>query len=216
MGGTQAPPEAENDHGRIAAWLGVFAGTLGVIAAVITLIAASSGNGNDDASPGSTATTSVATTTPSTTTTTNATTTSSSMTSPPAVSPGIFHETVGRKPIRVLEGYGVDLDSQEPNWGVTASSSRDFYVTSGASSIGGSSSDRDVQFAIVKAPPTFEQCQAQTALQTVVEVAQTIAGQHLCVLSSQGRWAYVHIARIDQDTNEMAFDIRVWTLSTDP
>jgi hypothetical protein len=99
----------------------------------------------------------------------------------------------------VLEGYGVDLDSQEPNWGVTASSSRDFYVTSGASSIGGSSSDRDVQFAIVKAPPTFEQCQAQTALQTVVEVAQTIAGQHLCVLSSQGRWAYVHIARIDQD-----------------
>lgn len=46
--------------------------------------------------------------------------------------------------------------------------------------------------------------------------AQTVVGQHLCVRSNEGRWAYVHIAAIDTENDTVSFDITVWKLTTDP
>ena len=111
-------------------------------------------------------------------------------------------------------GYGIDIDSQEPDWGIEGTGGDDFGVSSGAQSIFGGSFG-DVKFAIVDETPTFPECEAQTALQIVVEVEQTVVGQKMCVLSSERRRAYVRIADIDTEADTISFDITVWKLPTD-
>lgn len=213
MGGTETPHKAREDHEHtVVKWQAVVA-VLGVIGALLALVPVVLGVFDSDeegTSSDPTATASVASTTSTVTTTA---TTSSPTTASSTAAPEIFNETTA--PISVREGYGVDVDSQEANWGVNNSGVRDFSVSSGAYSIGGGDFG-DVKFVIVDHEPTLDECEAQTALQTVVEVEQTVVGQRLCVRSSEGRWAYVRIASIDHGTGEMSFDIRVWKLPTDP
>jgi cell division protein FtsB len=115
-------------------------------------------------------------------------------------------------PVVVPEGDGIDLDSPEDNWGVTGGS-HDFGVSSGADSLTGS---WDGLIAVVPGPPDVRTCEAQTVTEQVLPVAQTVVGQHLCVQSNEGRWAYVHIAGIDTENDTISFDITVWKLTTDP
>jgi cell division protein FtsB len=115
-------------------------------------------------------------------------------------------------PVVVPEGDGIDLDSPEDNWGVTGGS-HDFGVSSGADSLTGS---WDGLIAVVPGPPDVRTCEAQTVTAQILPVTQTVVGQHLCVRSNEGRWAYVHIAAIDNENDTMSFDITVWKLATDP
>jgi hypothetical protein len=115
-------------------------------------------------------------------------------------------------PVVVPEGDGIDLDSSEDNWGVTGGS-HDFGVSSGAENLYGSSSGL---IAVVPGPPDVRTCEAQTVTEQFLPGAQTVVGQHLCVRSNEGRWAYVHIAGIDPENDTISFDITVWKLSTDP
>jgi hypothetical protein len=71
--------------------------------------------------------------------------------------------------------------------------------------------------AIVGAPPTIEDCEAQTVRQGgSLEASQTVVGEQMCVRSGEGRWAYVRIAAIDTEAETMSFDIVVWKLQSDP
>jgi hypothetical protein len=115
-------------------------------------------------------------------------------------------------PVVVPEHDGIDLDSPDSNWGVTGSS-HDFGVGSGSNDLFGASG---VLFAVVGGPPDVRTCEAQTVTEGFLSTPQTVVGQHLCVLSNQGRWAYVHIAAIDTENRTMSFDVTVWKLSTDP
>jgi hypothetical protein len=115
-------------------------------------------------------------------------------------------------PVVVPEGDGIDLDSPEDNWGVTGGS-HDFGVSSGAQNLYGSS---DGLIAVVPGPPDVRTCEAQTVTESYLPAPQTVVGQHLCVRSNEGRWAYVHIAGIDTENDTISFDITVWKISTDP
>jgi hypothetical protein len=127
--------------------------------------------------------------------------------------PGVFRETSGT-PLLLGAGSGADIDSQASNWGVDGPG-EDFGVSSSGNSISGRSFG-DVKFSLVDAPPTFAECEAQTVSQTFVEIAETVVGQKMCVLTTEGRRAYVHIAAMDPEAETISFDVVVWKLPTDP
>ena len=124
-------------------------------------------------------------------------------------SAGIFRQT-GASPVVVREHFGIDLDSQASNWGVSPTAPSDLNVSVAAQSVGGK------KLAIVRDPPTLQDCEAQTVLQTSLTHGQTVVGQKLCVQTSDGRWAYVQITAIDRPARTMSFRIVVWKLPTDP
>jgi hypothetical protein len=137
---------------------------------------------------------------------TEAPTTSSSTRREPA---GVFRQT-GADAVAVPERFGIDLDTQESNWGISPFAPPDIYVAPGVDSV------RGITLAIVRARPAFEDCEAQTVLQRYLTRAQTVVGQQMCVKSSDGRWAHVRIAAIDRSAKTMSFKIVVWKLPTDP
>jgi hypothetical protein len=142
-----------------------------------------------------------------------ATTTTTSLPDPneePEAVQEVLRTSVG--PVVVPEGDGIDLDSPEDNWGVTGGS-HDFGVSSGADSLTGS---WDSLIAVVPGPPDVRTCEAQTVTEQFLPGAQTVVGQHLCVRSNEGRWAYVHIAAIDTENDTISFDVTVWKITTDP
>jgi hypothetical protein len=93
------------------------------------------------------------------------------------------------------------------------SGSKDLYVNGGARSLNSSS---DVLVAVMPGPPSVAECVAQTVVDSGLEAPQTVEGQHLCVRSNEGRWAYVRIADIDPENRRISFDVTVWKISTDP
>jgi hypothetical protein len=106
----------------------------------------------------------------------------------------------------------IDLDSQEPNWGVGSRSHKDVCVSSGAMS----KWINATRLTVVDGPPTLQDCQKQTVLRRSTTAAETVVGRHMCVRSSEDRWARLRIAAIDTSANTMSFDIVVWKLPSDP
>jgi cell division protein FtsB len=122
---------------------------------------------------------------------------------------GVFRQT-GESPVVVGERFGIDLDSQAPNWGVSPTAPSDLRVSPAVQSVSGK------KLAVVKDPPTLQDCEAQTVLRTFLTLGQTVVGQRLCVQTTEGRWASVRIVAIDASARTMSFRIVVWKLSTDP
>jgi hypothetical protein len=114
--------------------------------------------------------------------------------------------------VPVVVGSCIDLDSQEPDWGVDSGGHKDLCVSFGAL---GSARVNAGRSAVVDGPPTLEECERQTVLRSLT-TAETVVGQNLCVQSSDKRWAYARIAAIDRSASTMAFDIVVWKLASDP
>jgi hypothetical protein len=121
----------------------------------------------------------------------------------------IFRQT-GASPVVVRGLFGIDLDSQASNWGISPTAPSDLHVSPTLQSVGGK------KLAIVKDSPTLQDCEAQTVLQTSLTAGQTVVGQELCVQTSDGRWAHVQITAIDRSAHTMSFKIVVWKLPTDP
>lgn len=125
-------------------------------------------------------------------------------------SAGVFSKTGGAP---VVVGSCIDLDSQEPNWGVGSRSHKDICASFGSN---GAARINATELAVVARPPTLEHCEKQTVLRPSTTTAETVVGQHLCVRSSDKRWAHVRIAAIDRSASTMSFDIVVWKLPSDP
>ena len=122
----------------------------------------------------------------------------------------VFRETDGAP---VVVASCIDLDSQEPNWGVGSRNHKDVCVSFGAL---GAASVKATRLAVVDAPPSFEDCEKETVLRPSTTTGETVLRQHLCVRSSDKRWAHVRIAAIDRSASTMSFDIVVWKLRSDP
>jgi hypothetical protein len=121
----------------------------------------------------------------------------------------VFRRT-GAAPVVV--GSCIDLDSQEPDWGVDSGGHKDLCVSFGAL---GSARVAAGRAAVVDGPPKLGECESQTVLRSLT-TAETVVGQNLCVQSSDKRWAHARIAAIDRSASTMAFDIVVWKLASDP
>ena len=134
---------------------------------------------------------------------------STETTAPTTTEPARIFRRTGSTPVVVRAGFEIDLDTDAANWGVNAGGG-DVHVSSANDYIYGRT------LAIVKAPPTPQDCEAQTVLLTSLTRGQTVIGQKLCLRTSDDRWAYVQIARIDNSAKTMSFRIIVWKLPTDP
>jgi hypothetical protein len=131
---------------------------------------------------------------------------------PPPEPVQVVRRATDGAPLVVPAYDGFDIDSEESDWGVTADD-RDVYVTAGARSLNAASA---VLVAVVPAPPSVASCEAQTVVDSGLDEPQTVEGQHLCVRSDEGRWAYVRIVDIDPENDQISFEVTVWKLSTDP
>jgi hypothetical protein len=203
MSGTETPPGADKDHGLTATkWQvagAVLVAVLGVVAAVLAILPRDDDGGDSSAGADPTESSTTTTSTPNTTTTSTPTTTTS-------VDPPIYRQSAAA--VAVPAQYWIDLDSSAPDWDVKPGGG-DIYVSPSVSSI------TTKKLAIVR-DPTFAKCEAATDVDINLEPAETVVGQQVCILTSNGRWAYVRIADIDADAETMSFDIVVWKLPTDP
>jgi hypothetical protein len=145
-------------------------------------------------------------------------TTSSSPPGTTTPGPSSTLATTTTGPVRVLRQTGgapvvlgscLDLDSPDPDWGVGSRSHKDVCVSTWADGV-------NARLAVVRGTPTPAVCQAQTDIRRSTTEAQTVVGQHLCVRSSEGRWAHLRIAGIDTSAYTISFDIVVWKLAEDP
>ncbi|MFC0439166.1 hypothetical protein [Kutzneria buriramensis] len=152
--------------------------------------------------PAPTATTpAAATTTPTTTDTTTATTTT-------GLGVGtVRNSTPPGSPVVLNVGYGVNLDSNQPNWDVVMNSDpayfNDLRYDTQDTVLG---SGRG--FAPTQQNAGYADCAAATAYAPTLSVNQILAGGAYCTTSAQGRFALVvfHPAVGAQVT----FDLTVW------
>ena len=128
-----------------------------------------------------------------------------------SLGPGVFRQT-GKVPVVIRVFSCIDLDSQEPNWGVDSGGKKDFCVSFGADG----SATVNGRMAVVGRPPTIDDCEKLTVPLSSTTTAETVVGQHLCIRSSDKRWARGRIAAIDRAASTMSFDIVVWKLDSDP
>jgi hypothetical protein len=205
--------EPDGREGRAASYWKT-AGLATVLVAVLGLVGivieSRSGNGpSSSADPTSQQPPTSTTTGPSNSGTTE-TTVPPSTTSTTLGPVRVFRETDGAP---VVVASCIDLDSQEPDWGVGSRSHKDLCVSFGAL---GAATVKATRLAVVHTRPRFRDCEKQTVLRPSTTTAETVPGQHLCVRSSDKRWAHVRIAAIDRSASTMSFDIVVWKLPSDP
>jgi len=159
-------------------------------------------------SPAATATSAPPTTTTTTATTTTDTTTTVTTTTTTAIGSGtIRNSTLNGTPIVLNVGYGVNLDSTQPNWDVVQSSdpvyftdlrfdTQDTVLSSGRG------------FAPAPANAGYADCVAATAYTPELDVNQILAGGAFCTTSAQGRFALV--AFRPAVGGQLTFDLTVW------
>lgn len=116
----------------------------------------------------------------------------------------VLRET-GDQPLTFSSGYGIDLDSDAPDWGVNNSSFGElsFYMGSQAQLYTG-------EVSLVDHVPTEAECDDATVLHTSLPDGQTREGVQMCTRTSEDRFAYVRIVGIDQEAETITLDIIVW------
>jgi len=149
--------------------------------------------------PPTTTTTAEPTTTTSDTTTTTTTTTVAVGT--------VRNSTPAGSPVVLNVGYGVNLDSAQPNWDVVQSDDPNYFNdlrfdtqdTVNSSGRG---------FAVAQPNAGYADCAAATAYTPLLDINQILAGGAYCTTSPQGRFALVvfHPAVGGQ----LTFDLTVW------
>jgi hypothetical protein len=155
-----------------------------------------------------TTTSAAPTTTTATTTTTTDTTTTVTTTTTTAIGSGtIRNSTPAGSPVVLNVGYGVNLDSTQPNWDVVQSSDpvyfTDFRFDTEDTVL---SSGRG--FAPAPANAGYADCVAATAYTPELNVNQILAGGAYCTTSAQGRFALV--AFHPAVGGQLTFDLTVW------
>ncbi|MFI9385121.1 hypothetical protein [Kutzneria sp. NPDC052558] len=145
-----------------------------------------------------------ATTTTAPTTTTDTTTTTTTMT----VAVGtVRNATPAGSPVVLNVGYGVNLDSTQPNWDVVPSSDPTYFTDLRFDTQDTvTSSGRG--FAQTQPSSGYADCAAATAYTPLLDINQILAGGAYCTTSPQGRFALVvfHPAVGGQ----LTFDLTVW------
>jgi len=147
-----------------------------------------------------TTTTTAATTTKPATSEAHPNTTTKSTSAAPGVS-----RTSGDKPILLTSGHSVDLDSQEPDWGVqsgaTTGSGNDLKYSSGY--LGATE-----EIALVTAQATLDDC-VRAGYHDVIGTETDAA---YCVKTNKG--AFARIVIIAKDSAQLTLDVVVWQKQT--
>ncbi|GAA3434372.1 hypothetical protein [Kutzneria kofuensis] len=149
--------------------------------------------------------TTTTTTTDATTTTTTDTTT---VTTTTAIGAGtIRNATPAGTPIVLNVGYGVNLDSTQPNWDVVQNNDP-AYVTDLRFDTQDTVLASGRGFAPAQPNAGYADCVAATAYTPLLDLDQILAGGAYCTTSPQGRFALVvfHPAVGGQ----LTFDLTVW------
>lgn len=123
---------------------------------------------------------------------------------------GVFRRT-GDNPVTIAASYGIDLDTRDTNWGVNTSGG-DLYLS-------GSGPDYELYgsgtIALVDSEATYDDCEAQTVLQSRLGKEQTVVGRQFCTKTSEDRWAYVKIVGLDTERGTITLHVVVYTLETE-
>lgn len=125
-----------------------------------------------------------------------------------SAAPGI-RRTSGDKPILLTDGYAVDLDSQEPNWGANRLidvPGRDLYYSAGTLW-----ADKDLAPATAQA--TLDDCvrAGYRPHNGNIELANDAA---FCVKTTSGAYARIVITAVDSRGNQLTLDVVVWQRPT--
>lgn len=116
----------------------------------------------------------------------------------------VLRET-GGQPLTFSSGYGIDLDSDAPDWGINNSSFGELSFN-----LGSQARLYTGEVSLVDHVPTESECDDATVLHPSLPEGQTREGVQMCTRTSEDRLAYVRIVGIDQEAETITLDIIVW------
>lgn len=125
------------------------------------------------------------------------------------VTPAIRRET-GAQPIRLTDRYSADLDSVEPDWGVTDMFGGDTDVRLQPYSAPSSDSldaYNGAEFAPVEGGPDLATCERATEYYSGLQLDDTAPGYSFCARTNGGRYAFVTIL---DPAEPVQLDVVVW------
>ncbi|QOV40400.1 hypothetical protein IM697_19530 [Streptomyces ferrugineus] len=129
--------------------------------------------------------------------------------STPPEEPSLLRSTNGN-PITWNSGYGIDLDSDDGDWGIgQGEEGRDLYWWGGLNYGLGIASGS--QMAIVSGGPDIGKCRNATDLQSAIKKDEIRDGISFCVLSTtENHVAWVTVADFSDSKRKMKLEITVW------
>jgi hypothetical protein len=110
----------------------------------------------------------------------------------------------GDTPVTFTAGYGIDLDSTAPDWGVRQGGGTLYFAKTDDPQLG------TPEVSMVDHVPTKAECDDATVRQPSMPRELTRVGTQICTRSYDGHTAYVHIADINTDARTITLDIIVW------
>ncbi|CAL9565474.1 hypothetical protein [Streptomyces sp. enrichment culture] len=110
----------------------------------------------------------------------------------------------------MISDTSLDLDSDAPNWDARTFTHKgtDLYLNSNGF-IGGLEAPRLIVTTGEKRSP--QTCEAQTALEKVIEHDDLRSGVTACVLTTERRWAWVEVQKYSPDPLKLSVDVIVWS-----
>jgi murein DD-endopeptidase MepM/ murein hydrolase activator NlpD len=120
----------------------------------------------------------------------------------------VYRET-GAEPLRFNEGYGVDLDTLDEDWGVgQIFGTLDLYLDSSSEGLRLGTPPGVV--AIMDGEASYEDCRRTTDLQDRLSTGETVPGTQFCLKTNGDRWAFVTILEVERAEEAIAVDVVVW------
>jgi hypothetical protein len=139
---------------------------------------------------------------------TNSPTSDEDETTPPAGEvDAVYRETL--EPLRFNEGYGVDLDTLDDDWGIgQIFGSLDLYLDSSSEGLRLSTPPGVV--AVMDGAVSYDDCNRATDLQDTLSTEETVVGRQFCLKTNGRRWAFVTIVEVDRVREAIAVDATIW------
>jgi hypothetical protein len=120
----------------------------------------------------------------------------------------VYRETA--EPLRFNEGYGVDLDTLEDDWGIgQIFGTLDLYLDSSSEGLRLSTPPGVV--ALMEGDASYDDCNRATDLQQRLSTDETDVGTQFCLKTNGRRWAFVTIVEVDRVGEAIAVDATVWS-----
>lgn len=129
--------------------------------------------------------------------------------SAPSGGPTPVYRETGDQPLRFNEGYGVDLDTLDDDWGIgRIFGTLDLYLDTSSEGLRLSTPPGVV--ALMDGEATYQDCDRATDLQQRLSTGETAAGTQFCLRTNGKRWAFVTILEVERVEEAIILDIIVW------
>ena len=105
--------------------------------------------------------------------------------------------------MKLSDRYEADLDSARPDWHVQETGGVDADISYNAGQL-------SAEVAKVSGQPRYETCEIETGYTGLVEYGDLKPGTSVCIRTTERRYAFATVKKIDDERGQIQLDVVVW------